>query len=196
MTLKANGVGPLTLTGETAIAGGFSTSRLILDGEGEGFITGAVSPGRLGSVVKRGTGTWTITSDTSSYEYPTEVEEGTLVLDGALPSSVEVGENGTLALGSGAVVKRHLDCEGTLRFDLGANPDTYEPATVWGRASLDGTEISLDQRPPVGTRTALLVAENGLTGTFRAASPHVKLSQRGDTLYAESANNATVILFR
>lgn len=135
-------------------------------------------------------------SNDSSYEYPTEVEDGTLVLDGALPSSVEVGENGTLALGSGAVIKRHLDCAGTLRFDLGSDPDDYEPATVWGRASLDGAEISLDQRPPVGTRTALLVAENGFTGTPSAASPHVKLIQRGDTLYAESANNSTVILFR
>ena len=195
VTLKASGVGPLTLTGETAIAGGFATSRLILDGAGEGAITGAVAPGSFGSVVKRGAGTWTIASDSSSYEYPTEVEEGTLVLDGSLPSSVEVGGNGTLALGSGAVIKRHLSSDGTLRFNVGDDPESYEPATVWGRAEINGA-VALSKRPRAATEIPLLSAENGLTGTFAPESPHVKLVVRDGTLYAKSANAATILLIQ
>ncbi len=193
VTVKASGAGPLTLTESTAIAGGFATSRLILDGEGEGVITGAVSPGRLGSVVKRGTGTWTLSSTDSSYEYPTEVEEGTLVLAGALPSSAIVHENGTLALASGAVVKRHLSSDGTLRFNVGDDPESFEPANVWGRAEINGS-IALDRRPATGVDVPLLAVGNGLSGTYEPESPHVRLVMRDGVLYARSGNAATILI--
>lgn len=193
VTIKANGAGPLTLNNTTAIAGGIATSRAILDGDGEGVITGAVSPGRLGSVVKRGTGTWTLSSTDSSYEYPTEVEEGTLVLAGALPSSAIVHENGTLALASGAVVKRHLSSDGTLRFNVGDDPESFEPANVWGRAEINGS-IALDRRPAAGVDVPLLAVGNGLSGTYEPESPHVRLVMRDGVLYARSGNAATIVI--
>ena len=195
VTLKASGVGPLALTNTKAVTAGISGARAILDGESDGVLDGALDLGPFGSVVKRGAGTWTITSDTSSYEYPTEVEEGTLVLDGSLPSSVEVGENGTLALGSGAVIKRHLSSDGTLRFNVGDDPESFVPATVWGRAEINGA-VALSKRLRAATEIPLLSAENGLTGTFAPESPHVKLVVRGSTLYAKSANAATILLLQ
>ena len=163
VTLKANGEGPLTLTGSTAIGGGFATSRLILDGEGEGVIEGAVSPGRLGSVVKRGTGTWTMASTESSYEYPTEVEEGVLRVTGALPSSVVVKQGGTLSLAEGAVVKRHFETSGTVRFEIDPDAAEHTPVKVWGHATLGGV---LDIRGKLAAPTVVLTAENGIDGDF------------------------------
>ena len=195
VTVKANGVGPLTLTNATAISSGFASSRLILDGAGEGVISGAVSPGSFGSVIKRGTGTWTLSSTESYYEYPTEVEAGVLRVTGALPSSAIVGEHGTLALGSGTVIKRHLTADGRLLFDVGGNPESFLPATVWGRAEINGA-IALSKRLRTADEIPLLSAENGLDGTFAPESPHVKLVVRDGTLYAKSANAATVLFLR
>ncbi|MGI5869255.1 MAG: hypothetical protein ACOX9C_07420 [Kiritimatiellia bacterium] len=169
--LKASGVGPLVLNGEWPVGSAYASCRLILDGDGNGAIDGGINPGRFGSVLKRGSGTWTLTTTTSAYEYPTVVEAGTLRVQGALPSSVEIEAGGTLVT-SGLVVKRDLDVAGAVRFDVSDLETNPLPLAVWGTARLGG-EFQIAGR--LVEPTVVLTAENGVEGTFSAAPSNIKL---------------------
>jgi len=160
VTIKANGVGPMTLASEVPIASGYSTSRLILAGDADkagGVISGRIDPGLFGSVVKRGTGTWEVDSTTSEYNYPTEVEAGTLVWNGTIPSHAKVSEGAVLATTEGLTVRRDLDCAGELVLPLS---EDRPPLEVWGTARITGT-IRLMSRPRPGVTYTLLGAQNG-----------------------------------
>ena len=166
VTLKANGTGPLRLTKDTAIGTGyrFVSSRLILAGDADkagGELQGGVNVGIMGSVVKRGSGTWTIAAANSAYCYPTEVEEGTLILAGTLPSDVIVKSGATLVLKPGALIKRSLTIEkgATLVYDNISDRE-QEPASVWGMAKIDGN-VRLAKRPKIGVSYRLISAEYG-----------------------------------
>ncbi|MGI6494480.1 MAG: autotransporter-associated beta strand repeat-containing protein [Kiritimatiellia bacterium] len=190
-TLKASGAGPLVLGSEWPVGAAYASCRLILDGDGVGVIDGGINPGRFGSVLKRGSGTWTLDTTTSAYEYPTVVEAGTLHVHGTLPSSVEIGAGGTL-LASGLVVKRDLDVAGTVRFDvsdLEANP---LPLAVWGTARLGG-EFQVAGR--LTEPTVVLTAENGVEGTFSAVPANVKLSYAPTSVTA-SPRGGTLLIVR
>jgi len=166
VTYKANGAGTLLLTNGTVFNTGYrySCSRLILAGDAAkagGEIRGAIDIGAMGSVVKRGTGTWTIASTTSKYGYPTDIEAGTLILDGTLPSDVIVRSGATLVLRPGAVIKR------SLKLEAGANL-VYDNAVagatplVWGTAELKGA-LRFAQKPPAGEICPVIEARNGCT---------------------------------
>ena len=195
LTLKANGAGPLVLNGQYAVSSSFGSSRLILDGDGEGVLDGIVSPGTLGSVVKRGTGTWTMNSAANTYEYATVVEAGTLVVGGVLPSDVIVKAGATLQLKPGALIKRALTLEpgATLVYDNAAGT---EPATVWGAVALNGT-LALTRRVKAADgKVTVLASENGVTGAFTTLPGGLrppKKAEDGEVAF-ESPNGFVIII--
>lgn len=195
VTLKADGEGPLVMNNAIAIARAdkFSCARLILDGdEGKagGVLDGGIHAGSFGSVVKCGTGTWTLNATNSAYGCATEIEEGRFVLNGSLPGDVVVRGGATLVLGEGAVIV------GSLSFEPGAvvvvDPVASAPV-VKGVADLGGT-LAFTRRLPQGRRKALLVAENGLRGAFAAIPSGLRLAVSGTDLLAERPAGVKIIL--
>jgi autotransporter-associated beta strand protein len=157
----------------------------VLDGKGEGIIEGAISPGKFGSVHKRGTGTWTLSSVNSSYHYPTVVEEGKLVANGSLPSSAEVKQGATLEA-SDLTIKRHFCCEGTLRCIV-TNPMAGDgaPIRVWGTATLGGSLAICGKAPG---EFVVLTAENGVTGEFAEIPSNFRVKYFKDEVVACPVN--------
>lgn len=192
VTLKANGAGPLRLTRETAIVSGYHSTRLVLDGAGVGIIEGAISPGKFGSVHKRGTGTWTLLSAGSAYHYPTVVEEGKLVASGSLPSSVEVRQGATLET-SGLAIKRHLASNGKLRCIVdNPSPGEAAPIHVWGTVTLGGT---LEICGKALADFVVLTAENGVTGKFDDVTSRFRVKYRENEVIA-CPIHATMLFLR
>jgi hypothetical protein len=76
---------------------------------------------------------------------------------------------------------------------VGDDPESFEPANVWGRAEINGS-IALDRRPATGVDVPLLAVGNGLSGTYEPESPHVRLVMRDGVLYARSGNAATILI--
>ena len=194
-TLKANGAGPLVFNGTDAISCVFSSGRAILDGTGEGVLNGVVNPGLFGSVLKRGSGTWTINSRDNTYVYPTEVEEGTLVLSGALASDVIVHAGATLVLKPGALIKRALTLEpgATLVYDNAAGT---APAAVWGEVSLNGTLAFTRRVKSSDGKVTVISAENGVTGAFTTLPAGMRADRKaaaGEIAY-ESPSGFTLIV--
>lgn len=195
VTLKADGEGPLVMNNAIAIARAdkFSCARLILDGdEGKagGVLDGGIHAGSFGSVVKRGTGTWTLNATNSAYGCATEIEEGRFVLNGSLPGDVVVRGGATLVLGGGAVIA------GSLSLEPGAvvvvDP-VADASVVKGVADLGGT-LAFTQRLPQGRRKSLLVAENGLRGAFAAVPSGLRLAISGTDLLAERPAGVKITL--
>ncbi len=195
VTLKADGEGPLVMNNAIAIARAdkFSCARLILDGdEGKagGVLDGGIHAGSFGSVVKRGTGTWTLNATNSAYGCATEIEEGRFVLNGSLPGDVVVRGGATLVLGEGAVIA------GSLSLEPGATvviDPVADAPVVKGIAELGGT-LAFTQRLPQGRRKSLLVAENGLRGAFAAVPSGLRLAISGTDLLAERPAGVKITL--
>ena len=173
VTLKANGAGPLVFNGSDAVAAGFSSCRVILDGAGEGVLNGSVNPGLFGSVVKRGSGVWAMNARGNNYVYPTEVEAGTLVLGGTLASDVIVRSGATLVLKPGAVIRRALTLEAgaTLCYD---NEAGTEPAVVLGEVALDGTLAFTRAVKSADGIVTVIETENGVSGAFDTLPPGLR----------------------
>ena len=190
VTVKANGAGPLRFTGNRFATSDFASSILTLDGNGEGVIDGSIKLGNYGRLVKQGAGTWTINSTDSAFMYGTEVREGRLNLNGALPSDVTVSEGGTLAVKGGAFVKRSLIVEegGTLVL----TPDADNtPVKVWGKLALGGQFV---YRGSIQEDTVVIEAENGIDGEFTAASKGCKLLYFGNEVIAHPVFGHYIIL--
>ena len=192
-TLKNSGTGTLHFTNTgTFCSAGVQACRLVLDGEGDGIIDGAVNPGDCGWIEKRGTGTWTLTSSASVYDYPAKVLAGTLRVTGALPGGAVVEEGATLAFGEGALVKRHLESRGTIRYEVDADAVEHAPVTVWGTIALGG---DLQIAGHLHESTTILTAENGVTGEFASIPESVVVRVVGNDVIIDPAL-PTVILFR
>ena len=80
-TFTNNGTGTLTIGG--TITESTSNSTLILDGTGNGVLTGKLT-GVGGGLTKNGTGTWTLSgAGTNNYYSPTNINAGVLRIDNA-----------------------------------------------------------------------------------------------------------------
>ncbi|MEK7950969.1 beta strand repeat-containing protein [Luteolibacter soli] len=95
--------GSLTLNGNVAIAAAQSSRGLILQGSSTGAnafngVLGDLSGTSVGSIIKNGTGTWTV-SGNNTYTGVTTVNAGTLIVTGnnTGASAVTVAANATLA---------------------------------------------------------------------------------------------------
>ena len=105
------------ITGDLTLAANDNNSILILDGAGQQLLSQAVL-GTItdnGSLVKQGTGTWTIDRALSA-PLGTDILAGTLIVEAALTTSqVNIAPEGTLQLNSGGSVGNLVD-NGSLIF--------------------------------------------------------------------------------
>src|SRR4029077_19072197 len=103
-TMISSDAGTLNLTSGIAIGGFGAGSNLILTGAGNGSISSSIATGNS-SVTKSGSGTWTLTSASSTYSGGTTVNAGVLQLSG----SGNLGStSGSLSVNGGT-----LDLNGT-----------------------------------------------------------------------------------
>lgn len=193
VTLKASGAGPLALVSSTPILSGhgFYSSRLILDGASAGVINGSINLGTLGSLVKRGSGTWIINTTDSSYEYPTEVETGTLVVNGSLPSSVKIHEAGTFVTTEGLAIKRHFANEGVMRISVNDMAEGEIPVKIYGKAELGGT---LEFLGTISEDTVILEADNGISGNFDNVSSRYQIQLEDNKVIAKAISTTMFIV--
>ena len=105
------------ITGDLTLAANDNNSTLILDGAGQQLLSQAVlgTITNNGSLVKQGTGTWTIDRALSA-PLGTDILAGTLIVEAALTTGhVNVTPEGTLQLNSGGSVGNLVD-NGSLIF--------------------------------------------------------------------------------
>lgn len=189
-TLDASGAGPLHFTRQD-FATTYTTRYkkcfdLTLTGSGEGIIDGSITLGYWGSLRKTGSGRWTLHATNSLFYYPTFLDEGTLALDGALPSDVEIAPAGTLE-SPGCTLRRNLTTSGTLRYQASADST---PISVWGKATLGGAlEVNGRFAEPI----TLLTAENGIEGEFSEIPPHMKVRYTATSVIVE--RDAPTLIF-
>ncbi len=194
-TLDLNGfdlsMSSLSGTGGTLLL----TSTLTLDQASDSQYAGAI--GGAGSLLKRGGGTLSL-SGSNSFFGSSEVQAGTLVVDGSLASAVQVRSGGVLA-GTGRVGSVSLDSGGmlapgnsigTLQVDgdlLFASGATYQVEVdaagnadqlqVGGLASLAGTLQVLAENGSYAPETqySILTAsgESPIVGTFDGVSSNL-----------------------
>ena len=186
--IAANGVGKLHLTAAKAVeADWVGCYQLTLSGSGEGEIDGALKPGWLGCVVKTGSGTWTLNSSAHEFFYPFEVKEGTLVVNGAIPSDVNVSAGATLASETGCTLKRNVSLAGTLL----CNPAAESPVKVLGTVTLGG-ELKLAGK--AREAVDLLVADGGITGEFASVPANVKVVYSANAVRVEPISGMMIIV--
>ncbi|MGN6554810.1 MAG: beta strand repeat-containing protein [Verrucomicrobiota bacterium] len=87
--------------GKLVMLGAISTRQLNLQGAGDGELRGVVTLQSGYHLVKNGTGTWTL-SATNNYTGMTTNNDGTLIVNGVVPTNVVTIVGGTLA-GTGTV---------------------------------------------------------------------------------------------
>jgi autotransporter-associated beta strand protein len=122
----------LTLTGSTTGTG--EIANTIPDGpSGLGYYT---------SVLKTGTGTWTL-SGANTYSGTTTISNGTLLVTGALGTNSVMAAGGTLG-GTGTI-------GGSVIYNSGANANLYKtagspdsPLTISGNLTLNGNTVNVD----------------------------------------------------
>ncbi len=141
-----------------------------------------------GSLVKRGAGQLTLVG-ANTYTGPTEVQEGKLVVDGSLASTVRVAAAGALG-GSGRVggldnagTVAPGNSVGTLRVDgdyvsrpgsvyaVEADAGGNDRIQVSGTATLEGGIVEIRSGQPflVGSRYSILSADGGIVGRYDQA---------------------------
>ena len=180
--------------GSIAGAGSFvlGANELTVGGNNMSTEVSGVISGLLGSLVKVGTGTLTL-SGTNTYIGPTTVNAGTLAVNGSIASSVltTVNAGGTLG-GNGTVgstvinaggflvpgpvgTPGTLTVSGNLAFQPGAfyvvqvNPTAASSTNVSGTASLAGTVAAVFLPGTFLERSyTILTAAGGRSGTFDA----------------------------
>lgn len=185
-TIAANGVGPLRLTGDMKRQW-LGNYRLTLDGAGAGVLDGALKIGAFGSVVKTGSGMWTVNGTGHGFFYPTKVEAGTLVVNGELPSDVNVSAGATLASETGCTLKRNVSLAGTLLCD----PAAESPVKVLGAVTLGG-ELKLAGK--AREAVDLLVADGGITGEFASVPANVKVVYSANAVRVEPISGMMILV--
>src|SRR5262245_22708000 len=167
------GAGAVTLGSATLTGGGDNSSTTF---------SGAISG--TGGLVKQGTGTLTLTG-VSTYAGPTNVDAGTLVVNGVLASSVFVNSGGTLKgtgtigsliVGNGAVlspgnsigtltVQGNLVMAAAAAYLVEVSSSNADRTNVAGTASLGGTVQATFLSGTVARAYTILSAAGGLGGT-------------------------------
>lgn len=159
--------GTLTIAGDiTRVAS--NTRGLRLEGAGNGTVSGRILSTVNGSVIKEGTGTWTL-SNSNTYTSATTVNEGTLLVSGSLANSaVEVKSSATLAgtgpLGGNVTVRSG----GRQAFTIAASAENQVTRSISGSLVLDEgniVDLSADS-PPANGSYILASATGGISGTL------------------------------
>ena len=161
-------------------------------------VSGVISDGGFGggiggSLIKVGTGTLLLTG-ASTYTGPTDVDGGTLDVNGSLVSAVTVNNGGTLmgigmigglTVASGGVLAPGnsigtLNVNGNVTFAAGStyqvevNPaGQNDKVLATGKATLGGGTVQVIAAPGIysaPTRYTILAANGGVTGTFAQLS--------------------------
>jgi hypothetical protein len=197
--IDASGTGPLTFTATGDFItqpGGSLDMPLTLAGTGTGSIAGT-SAMTAGYLTKTGSGMWTLGNGWTNWS--TEVQDGTLCVNGTLFSwyLVEVEPDGRLA-GTGAI-PRDLEISGTVApglspGTLAAGFVTFNPGAVYEwEVGSPGTSdlISASGDIEIGTvENSITVMVSKLTGTSQSGS-YTLFS--GDTIIG--ASNAVLMSY-
>jgi autotransporter-associated beta strand protein len=217
--------GTLDITGNDQTVGGLSGEEeavvelgeqtLTVDQEENTEFAGAITG--LGSIVKEGEGILNLTGD-STYTGPTEINGGTLAVNGSIVSEVTVNDGGTLG-GNGTVGSTtvadggtvapgnsigQLTVAGDLAFAAGSiyevevnaagaadRIDATGAVTIANTASVAVLAEDGNYRPR--TDYVILTGADGVTGTFGSVTTdHAFL----DPLLRYSANAVTLSLYR
>jgi autotransporter-associated beta strand protein len=201
----------LTGTSDTLTGAIVDDGALVVDQAANGTLTASL--GGTGLLRKTGAGTLTIGSQ-PSFTGRTDVDGGTLMLAGSLPSVVTVESGATLA-GTGAVASATILKGGTIAPDVGTLQvaghfdqqagSTYAATILAGGSSSriavgdtaaigSGATISIDRVAggsyAIGTRYTLLTAAGGITGAYTLNQTTVdgvelRLVADDDTLFAD-----------
>jgi autotransporter-associated beta strand protein/T5SS/PEP-CTERM-associated repeat protein len=170
-----------SLAGGGSVTLGSATLTTDTDNTSTTF-SGAISG--TGGVVKQGTGTFTLTG-ASSYTGPTNIDAGTLVVNGSLASNVFVNSGGTLrgtgsigslVVGNGAAlspgnsigtftVQGNLVMAAAAAYLVEVSSSAADRTNVAGTASLGGTVQATFLSGTVARAYTILSAAGGLNGT-------------------------------
>lgn len=200
--IDASGSGSLTFTDPTDVTiwTDAKESQLTLTGTGSG-VMGGVLDLHAGSVLKDGTGTWTI-GGTQPYTGNTIVTNGTLNLTNncVLQRSLIVGPAGKLA--GSVTVGEDLTLAGTRIVTLRSDSDR-DTLTVGYNVTLGGAIIVTNAPgyiPPVGTLVPIVTTANGtISGTFASTNSGYIVASVGNQVmvrYAPPPPRGSVLIFR
>ena len=143
-TLDASGAAPFVLTSAITTNATSGATTLVLTGGGSGAAGGAIINGTgasVTSVIKNGVGTWTVAS-TNTYTGPTNVNAGTLAMNGSISgSTTNVNNGGTLTGDNGTFGNVIVNGGGT--FSPGGN--LVGTLTVAGDLTLKDSSMLLAQ---------------------------------------------------
>ncbi len=177
---------------DTAVAG---VQNLKLSGAGAGVIQSVVSdgPGSVTSVIKSGTGTWTL-SGTDTFTGPTQVNGGALKINGAIASNaVAVASAASLSAVpiSALSTRTKLTVNGTAT--LGGNTNAAQPVarTLASLTIGTGGAVTIVDTGTLRTgRNVLQLDSLSLAGGMNAWQ--AKLDLAGDDMVIHAANLAII----
>jgi autotransporter-associated beta strand protein len=168
--------GKLTINGNFASTAAAGTPRwLVLDGAGNGEMTGTIANGTaIVHVYKAGTGTWTLSGATKTYTGPTNILDGTLVTAGDHTGGdvYTISAGGRLA-GTGTIASSVTSVGGAIAPGVTGTPGTLTvgPVTMDAASSLEveiASAASFDKLVVNGVAT---IAGNLVTSILPAATP-------------------------
>ncbi len=168
----------LTLSGDVTAFSTFSACSLTLLGAGDGILSGAIKDGANVSLVKAGTGTWTLTGLNTHYGSNT-VNEGTLVInndydvlaDGTTSRLIVgsgSGTNGAVIIGNSANVVKFGGDGYTNAAQIGINGgtgsltiNTNGTVSLLGASGTSATSLHIGVTISTGAGTGSVTVSNG-----------------------------------
>jgi autotransporter-associated beta strand protein len=136
LNIVSNG-GLLTLSGTITSTVSAGARTLSLGGSGNGVVSGAINDdtvnGHSLSVIKSGSGTWTLSNPSNGFTGTTTVTEGTLIITGAV-ASTSVVVNGSLG---GINTYTNATLSGSGSIDPGNSPGILTVAAINPTGGLD-----------------------------------------------------------
>ena len=192
----------------TLVAGGVNNEGIVVNSNGFTSTLSGVLSGSAG-LTKAGTGTIILTN-TNTYIGDTNINAGSLIIDGSIASmntninsvSALLGGTGTIGgnVVNGGIVSPgdspgtlHINgnytqqSPGTLRMEIGGlGAGQHDLLTMGGNASLNGT-LQLVQlnnfQPVLGDQLTILTATGGVTGTFSTVTGSFGVMLRPEAIY-------------
>ncbi len=179
--------GSVSLTGGVTAASNATSARgLVLDGPGNGTVSGAISNGgQVVSLTKQGAGTWLLTG-ANTYTSTTIVSAGDLQVNSIAPT----GSAQPLGEGTGPITLGAATTSGTLEYTGGVAANLQRPITVSGVGggvvtNSGGAVLTLSGAISTGGRTLTLTG-----GAFDVAG-QIAGTAAGSNL---NVSNASVVL--